>query len=185
MPVNWVTRGPRRIGRERKSAMYFDDRIDAARQLVHALREGEIPHPLILAIPRGAVPMARLVAECLGGDLDVAIDHRLYTPHRAPLDVAGRGCIVVDDGASTGATLAAALRALRARHPGRLVCALPVASREALARIDGLADRVVCLESPIGFQSLRQCYRDFAPVSDAEVVAHLEAADAAREMATA
>ncbi len=73
-----------------------------------------------------------------------------YTPVRPPLDPAGRVAIVVDDGLATGATMIAALHALRARAPSRLICAVPVASREAVAKVRPCADEVVCLDVPEG-----------------------------------
>ena len=67
-----------------------------------------------------------------------------YTPGRAPLPVAGRLAIVVDDGLATGATMIAALHAVRALHPARLACAVPVGAPDAVARIGAYADDVVC-----------------------------------------
>ena len=84
--------------------------------------------------------------------------------------------IVVDDGLATGATMIAALHALRARRPSRLICAVPVASREAVAKVRAYADDVVCLDTPEGFHAVGQFYRDFRQVDDAEVIAHLRAA---------
>jgi len=60
--------------------MYFDDRIDAARQLAEALRPHAGSRPLVLAIPRGAVPMGRVIADALGGDLDVVLVRKLGAP---------------------------------------------------------------------------------------------------------
>ena len=72
----------------------------------------------------------------------------LYTPARAPIDPAGRIVIVVDDGLATGATMMAALHSVRARHPARLVCAVPVASPDSLEKVRTHADEVVCLDAP-------------------------------------
>jgi len=92
-----------------------------------------------------------------------------YTPGRAPLALDGRVAIVVDDGLATGATMVAALHSVAARKPRRLVCAVPVASREALGKVAPYADEVVCLESPDDFHAVGQFYEDFPQVDDAEV----------------
>jgi predicted phosphoribosyltransferase len=78
--------------------------------------------------------------------------------------------IVVDDGIATGASMIAALHAAREKQPARLVCAVPVASAETLARIKHFADEMVCLETPLGFHAVGQFYRDFRQVEDDEVV---------------
>jgi predicted phosphoribosyltransferase len=96
-----------------------------------------------------------------------------YTPARAPADPAGRVAIVVDDGIATGASMIAALHAVRAKNPGRLVCAVPVAAPESLEQVRPYADEVVCLEAPEFFQAVGQFYRQFPQVEDEEVVALL------------
>jgi predicted phosphoribosyltransferase len=68
-------------------AMYFDDRLDAARRLADALRHFEGAHPLVLAIPRGAVPMAKLIAERLHGDFDVVLVRKLRAPFNPELAI--------------------------------------------------------------------------------------------------
>jgi predicted phosphoribosyltransferase len=83
--------------------------------------------------------------------------------------VAGRTTIVVDDGLATGATMEAAVRALRTLGAARIVVAVPVASAEARDRIALLADEIVCLETPRYFSAVGQWYRDFEQTSDTEV----------------
>jgi putative phosphoribosyl transferase len=210
--------------------VFFRNRSDAAEQLAHALRKWRESHPLVVAIPRGAVPMAAIIAERLGGDLDVVLTRKLgapgnpefaigaideagwtyladyaesagatrdyvereaaaemdtmrerraqYTPARPPLDPAGRVVIAVDDGLATGATMIAALHALRARRPRYLICAVPVAAEEALEKVRAYADEVVCLHVPEFFYAVGQFYDHFPQVSDDEVVSLLRAAGA-------
>jgi putative phosphoribosyl transferase len=67
--------------------MMFQDRLDAARQLAKALEPYRERHPLVLAIPRGAVPMARLIAQQLGGDFDVVLVRKLRSPYAAEVAI--------------------------------------------------------------------------------------------------
>jgi putative phosphoribosyl transferase len=80
----------------------------------------------------------------------------------------------VDDGVATGASMIAALHAAREKQPARLVCAVPVAAAETLAKLKHYADDVVCLETPLGFHSVGQFYRNFRQVEDDEVIALLK-----------
>ena len=102
-----------------------------------------------------------------------------YTPARAPVDPKGRVAVVVDDGIATGASMIAALHAVRAKAPARLVCAVPVAPRESVNAIAPYADEVVCLHTPADFYAVGQFYQEFPQVEDAEVVKFL--ARASRE----
>lgn len=203
----------------------FKDRIDAARKLASPLAHLRGTRPLVLGIPRGAVPMAKILAEDLGGDFDVVLVRKLGAPGnpeyaigavaeggwaylspdapltgasenyiaaekarqleviaqrrrqydaiRAAVPVEGRVVIVVDDGLATGATMIAALHALRERGPAKLICAVPVAPADTLATIRPLADETVCLLVPPGFHAVGQFYSEFGQVSDLEVIAAL------------
>jgi putative phosphoribosyl transferase len=93
----------------------------------------------------------------------------IYCAGRAPLDIAGRTAIIVDDGIATGATMRVALRAARRRAPARLVLAVPVAPPETLAELAKEADESVCLETPDMLGAIGFYYRDFHQMSDAEV----------------
>jgi putative phosphoribosyl transferase len=93
----------------------------------------------------------------------------LFRAGRGPLAVAQRTCIVVDDGLATGATMEAAVRALKVLGAKRIVVAVPVASREGVSRLRRSADEVVCLLEPPWFRAVGQWYDDFEQTSDDEV----------------
>jgi predicted phosphoribosyltransferase len=104
---------------------------------------------------------------------EIARRVRAYRGGRPLPSLAGRTVIVLDDGIATGATLIAALRAVRAMAPAHLVAAVPVAPPESVARMAREADEVVCLSAPEFFQAVGQFYEDFTQVEDDEVVALL------------
>jgi predicted phosphoribosyltransferase len=202
----------------------FRDRADAGRRLAKALAQHKDEKAVVLALPRGGVPVAAEIAQELGAPLDLIlvrkigapfheelamgavaegeppvtvrnedvisflnvseetfqrVQHqelaemdrrrRAYLSGRASPEVAGRVAIVVDDGVATGATTRAALRAVGARNPAKLVLAVPVASSEALEMLRREADEVVVLEPQLPFGAIGPAYEDFRQVSDAEV----------------
>ena len=97
-----------------------------------------------------------------------------YLGGRPALDTQGKIAIVVDDGIATGATMRAALRALRQRKPAKLVLAVPVAPPDAIAALRSEVDEVVCLETPDDFGALGYFYEDFHQLTDADVIAILD-----------
>jgi putative phosphoribosyl transferase len=99
-----------------------------------------------------------------------------YRGDRPPVEVAGKVAVVVDDGVATGGTSAAALRWAREQGASRVVLAVPVAPREAVARLSKEADEVVCLATPDPFFAVGQWYEAFPQTSDREVVALLQGA---------
>ncbi len=94
---------------------------------------------------------------------------RLYRGDRPPPDVSERTVILVDDGLATGATMQAAVAALRSAGPKEVVVAVPVAPPETCAELEGEADRVVCAVTPEPFYAVGAWYRDFSQTSDDEV----------------
>ncbi|NLG75160.1 MAG: phosphoribosyltransferase [Xanthomonadaceae bacterium] len=103
---------------------------------------------------------------------------RLYRAGRPAWSLRKRIVILVDDGAATGASMLAAVRALRQLEADRIVVALPVASSEACAILAREADELVCLEQPSLFYSVGEWYADFSQTTDEEVTDLLERAAA-------
>ena len=208
--------------------MLFEDRRDAGHQLGLRLRKLRLTDPVVLALPRGGVPVAAEVAALLEAPLDlvlvrkigapgheelaagavvdgaqpelvlnpevigsfgiddaylaaeqarqlVEIERRraLYLSGRPRPGLAGRVAVVIDDGIATGATVRAALRAVRRAGPAELILAVPVAAASILRRLEAEVDRVVCLHAPKDLMAVGQFYRDFHQLDDAEVVAAL------------
>ncbi|WHZ18032.1 MAG: Phosphoribosyl transferase domain protein [Rhodanobacteraceae bacterium] len=201
----------------------FSDRRDAGRQLAAKLEayagRGDV---VVLALPRGGVPVGYEVAHALGVPLDVLIVRKLGVPQqpelamgaiasggavflnegvlraagvgdaalhavaareraelerretlyrgaRPALEVRGKTVIVVDDGMATGASMQAAVMALRSRQPARVVVAVPVAPAGAAERMDEVADEFVRVLTEVEFYAVGQFYRDFEQVTDEEV----------------
>ena len=177
---------------------------------------------VVLALPRGGVPVAFEVARQLGAPLDVLLvrklgvpDHRelamgaiasggaividddvvrglgitgdviaaaaqreqvelerqdlAYRHGRPPPDLGGKVVVVVDDGLATGSSMRAAVRALRAFGPARIVVAVPTAPQATCDELRAEVDEVVCVRTPVPFVAVGGSYWDFSQTTDEEV----------------
>lgn len=199
----------------------FRDREEAGRRLAAELPA--LDRPIVLALPRGGVPVAAAVARALGTPLDVFVvrklglpaqpelamgavasggarvlnedvvrragvpaavieevtareraavesRERLYRGDRPAPALTGLDVVLVDDGLATGATMRAAVAAVGAHHPRRVVVAVPVAPAETVAAFRRGGIEVACVHVPDDFVSVGSWYRDFGQVSDEEVI---------------
>lgn len=94
---------------------------------------------------------------------------RVFRGGRPFPELAGKTVIVIDDGLATGATMEAAVTALRRMNPAEIVVAVPVGARETCDRFARLADSVVCLATPASFDAVGLWYEDFSQTTDDEV----------------
>ena len=101
---------------------------------------------------------------------ELARRERVYRGGRPLPDVHGKTVILVDDGLATGATMLAAVRALRQQQPGRIVVAVPTASPDTCEALKTEADEVICGITPTPFQGVGLWYQDFSQTTDEEVV---------------
>ncbi|WP_298291013.1 phosphoribosyltransferase [Thiomonas sp.] len=202
----------------------FKNRREAGKELAQALAAeiGANDDVVVLALPRGGVPVGYEVAKALGAEFDVLIVRKLGLPSqpelamgaiasggaidlnqdvialagvsqrdidrvmaeesrelqrreavyrgtRPAVRVQGRTVIVVDDGLATGASMRAALKALRTRRPARLIAAVPVAPFDAPQRLGDVCDAFVSVLRPANFQAVGQFYAVFDQTSDEEV----------------
>jgi len=122
----------------------------------------------------GVVSSLGISAATIGGvvareELELARRQRLYRGDRGFPDLAAKVVIVVDDGLATGATMRAAVQALRGPGPERLVVAVPVGAASTCRELARVADEVVCLLSPPHFDAVGRWFVDFTPPTDDEV----------------
>lgn len=206
----------------------FADRRAAGRALAQALAAKHLTDPVVLALPRGGVPVAAKVASALGAPLDIVLVRKIgvpfqrelavaavvdggepevvvnedvarlagvtpeyidaqveleleeidrrrkaYVQERARVPLEGRTVILVDDGIATGASVRAALKALRRKAPKALILAIPVAPPDTVEALAKEVDEVVCLHAPEPFFAIGMHYVDFHQMSDDEVIAIL------------
>ncbi len=210
----------------------FRDRADAGRALVNELQQyAGRDDVVVLALPRGGVPVGFEVARALNAPLDVFVvrklgvpgheelamgaiasggvrvlnervvdavrlspqeldaiaareatelerRERVYRGDRAPVDVAGKVAILVDDGLATGATMRAAVAALRQQQPERVVVAVPAAAAETCAGLREDVDEIVCVLTPEPFVAVGFWYDNFSQIGDDEVRELLDRAEA-------
>ena len=208
----------------------FRDRADAGRYLGEALSEyARRDDVVVLALPRGGVPVGFEVARALEAPLDVFVVRKLGVPgheelafgavasggarilnrdvirhiglssdvidavserERAELArrellyrgdrpkrrLAGKAVIVVDDGLATGASMRAAVAAVRAQRPARIVVAVPTAALDTCAALSAEVDELVSPLRPANFYAVSLWYDNFEQVSDDEVRRLLEKA---------
>jgi predicted phosphoribosyltransferase len=201
----------------------FADRREAGRALATRLNDyADRDDAVVLALPRGGVPVAYEVARALRAPLDVFLVRKLglpghrelamgaiasggvrvlnddvvswyrvpasvidqvaheeqvelerrereYRDGRAPIELRDRIAILVDDGLATGSTMKAAVEAVRAHGPARIVVAVPVGAPDTCREFAEVADQIVCARTPEPFSAVGQWYRDFSQTSDAEV----------------
>jgi len=100
---------------------------------------------------------------------------RIFRGERLPPRVTGQTVILIDDGLATGASMEAAILALRNQEAARIVVAVPVGARETCARLSRVADEVVSVEMPEPFYAVGAWYDDFSQMTDDEVATHLAA----------
>jgi len=101
---------------------------------------------------------------------------RLYRDDRPRPNLFGKTVILVDDGLATGATVRAAIRALRMEAPQRIVVAVPVSAPVVCDAFRDVADEIICAETPEPFRAVGEWYDDFAQTTDEEVHELLERA---------
>ncbi|MDP4172678.1 MAG: phosphoribosyltransferase [Bacteroidota bacterium] len=204
--------------------MYFIDRKDAGEKLAELLMDySNREDVLILALPRGGVPVAYEVSQLIHAPLDVFLVRKLGVPGREELafgaiasgglkifndnvirifnisddmiktvlkleteelnrrekfyrnnrpfpNLTGKKIILVDDGMATGATMKAAVRALKGKGKMKVIVSVPVAPEETCHSIAVIADEVVCAISSRDFSGVGSYYEDFSQVSDEEVI---------------
>jgi erythromycin esterase-like protein/adenine/guanine phosphoribosyltransferase-like PRPP-binding protein len=120
-------------------------------------------------VERLGIPDQMIDAVAANERQELARRERLYRGGRPPPDVCGRTVILVDDGLATGATMFAAIEALRKLTPARIVVAVPTASPDTCEEMKKKADEVICAITPEPFHAVGRWYRDFSQTTDEEV----------------
>lgn len=117
---------------------------------------------------------------------EISRREKIYRQGRLPLDVKNKTIILTDDGIATGSTTLAAINYLRRHQAGKVILAVPVASKEAKNKIIrefgefGGFGEIIILETPEDFQAVGQFYHQFEPVEDEKVITLLERASSSQ-----
>lgn len=125
-------------------------------------------------VRRFGIPLAAVDRIVEREERELRRRERAYRGDLPPVEVAGRTVILVDDGLATGASMRAAVEAVRERGARRIVVAVPVGPAETVRDLSHLADEVVCVSTPVPFLAVGRFYEDFDQTSDAEVVELLD-----------
>lgn len=97
------------------------------------------------------------------------LERREQVCHVGPMpELRDRVVILIDDGLATGASMRAAVIALREHHPARIIVAAPVAAKETYREFEREVDEIVCVQTPEGFEGVGQWYEDFTQTTDEE-----------------
>jgi predicted phosphoribosyltransferase len=115
------------------------------------------------------IPWDMVEAEIARERTELARRELLYRGNRAPLDVAGRIVILVDDGLATGSTMRAAVQAIKRKHPASIIVAVPTAAPSTCEEFQTIADACICTITPEPFRAVGLWYEDFEQISDQEV----------------
>jgi putative phosphoribosyl transferase len=118
-----------------------------------------------------AIPHADEAIEAVTARETAELERReqIYREGRPPPEMRDRIVILVDDGLATGATMRAAVKALRQRGAAKIVVAVPVGPPDTCRELEEQADETVCLSTPAFFQAVGQYYEDFSQTSDEDV----------------
>jgi predicted phosphoribosyltransferase len=116
------------------------------------------------------VPMSAVDAVTAREQVELERRDRIYRGDRPLPPLEGRSVILVDDGLATGATMEAAVAAVRTHRPAHVVVAAPVGARETCDRLRRLADEVVCADTPDSFRAVGLWYARFEQTTDEEVL---------------
>jgi len=199
----------------------FQDRIDAGLVLSQLLLPYKNANGIVLAVPRGGVPVALPVARILQLPLEIILSKKIGHPlhkefaigavsltgriiapnthvpekyieeetqnirrqlkhmyrkfmgNKTPAAVKDKVVIIIDDGVATGHTMLSTIDMIRNEFPEKVIVAVPVASRQAAAKLREAADEFVCVMVPPRFHAVGEFYENFTQVSDEEVVSQL------------